>query len=574
MTTKDAEKNERARSANLITNPANITQPLGIPTVAGGLFRPDGGARDLKDNQTYALQNLKPWQGVLTTRPGRQAFGEQVADGEAVIYLSNIRLRDLEEPVPIAITNNSIYADYVDSDGDKAWHKVLVYSTQALGHDTHITATTIKDSTSEEVMIVTFDQTRVAGYFKSITSDSLTPLQLEGADLRARIVYQLNGHVILFATSEGGVPCFDRVRWGDLSDPLNFDEEGTTADSVDLSAPDGITQGYGEIVAAVPLQTASGNVIVIYQEWGVHVMQWVGGKEIFSFRTILSEEGACSPKSVIPILTAEGRAHIVFGQRGIYIHRADALYKDISHDSIFQYMVDHGVTGTNRYRIFGYDRPRDFTVNFHVSMDHDPTATWDTQAGNWEDYPTSDMTWDASEPNTIVSYNYAEGTWTLLTEPDSILCAITRSVRKHSFQAGVTMDEVLYGTMDGWVLKDEVNTGYDRTTYITSMLETKEFVFFDSNTSWSKKGRLQFVRVEAKGSGQMTIQISFNGGDWNNYRTVTLDSDWELYTIWPNTSCEFFQIKIRCTSYESEGTQPSYMSIKQVLRGLIPGTEK
>ena len=574
MTTKDTENNERARPDNTITNPANITQSLGVPTVAGGLFRPEGGARDLKDNQCYAVQNLRPWQGVLTTRPGRQAFGLQVAPDEAILYLTNVRLRDLDEPVALTISDKSVYGRYHGSDDTVGWQKIATHSTQALPHDTHVTTTTIKGATADELMIATFDQVRAACYVDNIHAATIKNLTLEGNDIKARIVRQLNDHVILFGTNENGVPCLDRVRWGDRSDPLNFDEEGTTADFVDLNSVNSIAQGYGEIVAAEPLQTPQGDVMIIYQEWGVHVMQWSGGKDIFSFRRILSTEGACSPKSVVPILTAEGRAHVVFGQRGIYIHKADSLSKDISHDSIFQYMIDHGVTGTNRYRIFGYDRPRDFCVNFHVAMDHDPSATWDTQAGNWEDYPTSAMTWDASEPNTVVSFNYAEGTWTLLTEPDSILCGITRSVRKHSFQAGVTMDEVLYGTNDGWILKDEVNTGYDRTTNITSMLETKEFVNFDPNVSWLKKGRLQFVTVEAKGSGQMTIQVAFDGGDWNNYRTVTLASAWGLYSIWPNTSCEFFQIKVQCTNYEDGGTQPSYMTIKQILRGMIPGTER
>ena len=178
MPTQQDNSTQRLRQDNTITNPATVTQPIGVQTVAGGLFRPEGGARDLKDQQTYALQNLRPWQGVLHTRPGRQAFGAQVASDEAVIYLTNVRLRDVDEPVAVALTNKSVYVKLGGIEADN-WVLLGDYTSQAIGHDTHITTTTIKGSTADEVMLFTFDQILPVGYTRGLV-DLGTPNRQPG----------------------------------------------------------------------------------------------------------------------------------------------------------------------------------------------------------------------------------------------------------------------------------------------------------------------------------------------------------------------------------------------------------
>ena len=557
--------------------PKDIAQPVGLPTIAGGLVRPLGGPRDLQDHQVYSIQNLIPYQGVLRTRDGRSLLGTRLATDEAILGLDNFAWQypvGSNQPLPTAIGTKCLYV-YEDT----AWRKLQTVTANAVPEDTHVTTASIKNKNAQDCYAISYQMARPVTYFNGEEVGGSGFIFLGGVPLRAQIVRTLNDHLILFNVMDDSGVCIDRIRWGDYEDPFDFNEQHGTAGMWDIGSPDTYVKGRGGIIAAEPLRLPSGEtVMIIYQEWGVHVMRWVGLPAVFSLQTIITDEGAASPRAVVPILTKEGEAHLVFGQRGIYIHRGSAAYDDVSQSSVFAYLVEYGATGTNRYRIFGYDRPQDFRVDFHLPLSMDPTLTWDTSAGaKWDTPPTSLLTWDPTRANVIFSYNYKEGTWTYLSvSHDDVLCAAPKTVRKHSFMAGVESDVVMYGTSDGYVLEDEADTGVDAlASYnFNCRVDTKQFVSFDETVSCSRKGRIERVGIEARGSGQMTIYMKYDEADWVLCRTVTLTAAYDIWWIYPETSCEYYQISIRCAEWEDddEVMQPSYMWVKQILRDVIPGT--
>lgn len=557
--------------------PKDVAQPIGLPTIAGGLVRPLGGPRDLQDHQVYGIQNLIPYQGVLRTRPGRSIYGNRVSLTEPIIHLDNITWESTAIPTQLAIGTQHIWTH----NDDGSWQEVLSYFGTAISADTHVTTAVIKNKLAEEIFFCTFQHACEVFWMAMPELDghpNLLPLGNPGQYLRAHIVRVVNDHVVLLNVYDDSGPRMDRIRWSNYADPTDFNEQHGTAGLVDLNAPNADVKGRGGIVAAEPLVMGSETVLVIYQEWGVHTMRWVGSPALFSFKTIIPDEGAVSPRSVVPVLTKEGPAHIVFGRRGIYMHRGDGNFIDISQDRIMKYLVDYGVTGTNRYRIFGYDRPNDFRVDFHLPMTMDPSLTWDTSPdAKWDTPLASLATWDPARNNVIFSYNYLEDTWTYLSvSHDDVLCAAPKTIREHSFMMGVNSDSGMYGTSDGYVLEDEADTGVDEldTYNFTCRVDTKQFVGFDTSISGSRKVRIERVGIEAKGSGQMEIYMKYDEDEWVLCRTVTLTSTYDIWWIYPETSCEYYQISVRCGEWEDddEEMQPSYMWIKQILRDVIPGT--
>ena len=204
---------------------------------------------------------------------------------------------------------------------------------------------------------------------------------------RTRSLKSFKYHLVSLATAKGSDVNPYRVNWSHPADP------GTLPASWDITDP---TKDAGEVTLAetdgfLVDQLQLGNVNVIYKEDTTHIMQHVGGIDIFGFRPLLQACGLLAPKGLLMFNPGTRDQHVVFGQTDIYVH--------------------DGATVSNILR----GRMRDWLYN-NLDASAYKTSFIAHNAGEqeiWICFPTT----GATTPNVALIWNYRDNTTTVRDLP-------------------------------------------------------------------------------------------------------------------------------------------------------------
>lgn len=103
-------------------------------------------------------------------------------------------------------------------------------------------------------------------------------------------------HLFAFGISGPGGDFPNQVKWSDAANPGNVPSSWTAAASNE-AGDNVLSDTPGELIAAANLRGS----LMIYKTGSTHIADYVGGAEIFAFKTLFVESGALTAHSVVDI---------------------------------------------------------------------------------------------------------------------------------------------------------------------------------------------------------------------------------------------------------------------------------
>jgi hypothetical protein len=137
----------------------------------------------------------------------------------------------------------------------------------------------------------------------------------------AKVVRPFGSFLVALYMQEDGDTYPTRLRWSDAADPGTVPTEWEPT-ATNLAGDRSFSDTTDSLVDCLPL----GDVNVIYKEETTHLMQFVGGTYVFSFRRAFTEFGALTQRCVKP---AKGQ-HIVLTKGDVIAHNGSQWNSVIS----------------------------------------------------------------------------------------------------------------------------------------------------------------------------------------------------------------------------------------------------
>ena len=314
-------------------------------------------------------------------------------------------------------------------------------------------------------------------------------------------------HLFAFAIDEAAGFFPNKIKWSGAAAPGNVPSSWTAA-TTNEAGDTTLSDTPGELISAANLR----NSLAIYKKNSTHLCDYVGGTEVFAFRTLFSQAGALTRHAVADI----NGAHLVVTDGDVIIHdgqsirsiaknrRRSFLFNALDQDNfnnlfcvfnkqeneVWICFPETGATYASRAMVYDIandawgDRELDgiaFGATGIVSDDA-PDETWDNDSEVWDD--------DASIWNTV-NYSLAN---------------------------------------EALVLVDNSNTQF---LEVDSGASTLSSTFVKNDIDFGEPERLKFVRrvhvrVEADTAVDFTVRVGARdstGGAYTYTAAATMNSD-------------------------------------------------
>jgi hypothetical protein len=309
------------------------------------------------------------------------------------------------------------------------------------------------------------------GLFADQATSTLTP--------QAKHIWVTERFPVIGHTSEGGTTYPYRVRWPNIADEADWDEDAANqSDFQDLDPNHGpVTGGQG-----------MGRDAVVFQERGVSLMRYEGGQTIFRFDLVDKNRGAIAP-----------RGHVAYGGQVFYL-ADDGFYRftgaasePIGREKVDAFFFDD-VDLNEINRITAAISPRRSLV------------CWSYQSGA-----------GGSDPDKILCYNWAIQRWSLIEQAHQLVF--------QDWSKGFTLEDLNTvsggdGTLEGlpasldsplWAGGSQLFSSFDTTNKLAAFDGTPLGATFETAEVQHTPGqisRVQEVRPQVDGDGAtVTVQV-------------------------------------------------------------------
>ena len=123
-------------------------------------------------------------------------------------------------------------------------------------------------------------------------------------------------HLFAFAVDEAAGFFPNKIKWSDAAAPGNVPSSWTPAATNEAGSAT-LSDTPGELISAANLRSS----LAIYKKGSTHIADYIGGEEIFAFRTLFSQAGALTRNCVVDI----NGAHLVVTDGDIVIHDGQSI---------------------------------------------------------------------------------------------------------------------------------------------------------------------------------------------------------------------------------------------------------
>lgn len=275
---------------------------------------------------------------------------------------------------------------------------------------------------------------------------------------------------------------------------------------------------------------------IIYNDDSIHVAIYVGGDAIFQFDRIVHGTRLLSPMTVVNL----GPWHVFCSQENIWLFDGTRNLRAIGDRIRPSYKADldlslavrcHAFNDVTKKRLF-FAFPSSYQTTVVYTLEYD---LFNPNKNRWDrlqfaDEPTA---FGFLVRDSFESWDDSTGTWEESTG------AWNEESLKSSFPVRVL------GASDRVFLYDE-STILDDDATVESEWQSVDFVVPEEYLS--RYARWSELQIELSGT-EVEVQYSTNrGSTWTTIKTLTLDSEFDLYTLRFDVTSRHMRIRLRTTS--------------------------
>jgi len=478
-----------------------------ISQLNGGL-RLDVPSTLMKSTFSTGMKNVKVTKSSLKCRNGYDTIGNNLPLGSPISTLRQFRSYDGTVHT-VVFTHDGIY----ELLNDGTWSSITGTITWNSGY-----SNPSKVSFIQNTLLATDFSNEIIEWDGSSSEFSTISTSVE---YKARDLIAFKNRMMYVNLIEDGNTVPQRVRWTQIGTYDNFTDG--YAGFVDLvDTPD-------EIMAVEPL----GESVVIYKENSIVLASWIGGKNVFSFNTKINERGLVAPRAVVNL----GNSHLFLSHDNVYRYSGGSTIESVS-DPIEVEMpdlIDSNFIDRSIATVYGEE------VWFIVPM-------------------------DSEIPDTAYVYNYKQNFWyrhkisttgigTFVNPDNKTIGSLKGDIgslggRIGNLEASNIRPNIVIGDKDGYVYQIDSSSSTDNGTKIENYWDSKDFVLGEEYKT--RYNRFRSIDFDARGDSLEVLYSTDGGESWNYIGETKLDSSYEWYTLWFDTSAR--KIRFRFRNYNTSET--------------------
>jgi len=333
---------------------------------------------------TYPKQTLKfrPRRGVSNDLPPFAIGGEYFTQADNIVFRQGVAER---APSEVAIYDPPSVAPYhllnTQIAGVNYWIYAGATASYAVAGTTH-TAITHAGGQQSQTDVSKLTLTLLNGvpifnnaldepmYWDGQVTSDFVDLPGWTASETCAFIVPFRFHLFAFNmnTAAGEFP--EQVKWSDAAAPGNVPSSWTAA-ATNEAGDAVLSDTPGAMIGAANLRGS----LAIYKESSTHLADYIGGEEIFAFKTVYSQSGALTRHGVADI----GRGHVIVTDGDI------VFFDGVNLESIAQ----------NRRRRYLFNNlDQENFNNLFVTFNREQKEVWICYPESGATYATRAMVWD------------------------------------------------------------------------------------------------------------------------------------------------------------------------------------